>query len=125
MSQTDTVVMTLAAITRADVPAACELLRSLVGARDPDLVICDVSDLEPDLVAVEALARLQLTARRLGCGLRLRGPSRALEQMLALCGLCDVLPIEGEPRLDPPNLAASRRREPSPPRIGRSPKDPP
>ena len=90
--------MTLAAITRADVPAACELLRSLVGARDPDLVICDVSDLEPDLVAVEALARLQLTARRLGCGLRLRGPSRALEQMLAFCGLCDALPIEGELR---------------------------
>ena len=30
-------------------------------------------DLEADLVAVEALARLRLTARRLGCGLRLRG----------------------------------------------------
>ena len=47
-------------------------------------------------MAVEALARLRLTARRLGCGLRLRGPSRALEQVLAFCGLCDVLPVEGE-----------------------------
>ena len=37
----------------------------------------------------------QLTARRLGCGLRLRGASRALEQTVAFCGLCDVLPVEG------------------------------
>ena len=60
--------MTLAPIARADLPAACERLR--------------------------ALARLRLTARRLGCGLRLRAASRALEQMVAFCGLCDVLPVE-------------------------------
>ena len=88
--------MPLAAITRADVPALCERLRALVGASDADVVVCDVRDLAADLVAVEALARLRLTARRLGCGLRLRGAPRALEQMLALCGLCDVLPLEGE-----------------------------
>jgi hypothetical protein len=87
--------MTLAAVTPAGVTAACERLRALVGASDADLVVCDVRDLGADLVAVEALARLRLTARRLGCGLRLRGSSRALEQLLAFCGLCDVLPIEG------------------------------
>jgi anti-anti-sigma regulatory factor len=95
-TETDTAVMILAAVTRAEVPALCERLRALVGASDPDVVVCDVRDLEPDLVAVEALARLRLTARRLGCGLRLRGPARALEQMLAFCGLCDVLPLGGE-----------------------------
>ncbi|HEV2776866.1 MAG TPA: hypothetical protein VGV90_14835, partial [Solirubrobacteraceae bacterium] len=63
-------------------------------AADPDLVVCEVAGLDADLVAVEALARLRLEARRLGCGLRLRGPSRALEQMLAFCGLCEVLPLE-------------------------------
>ena len=96
ISQSDSAVLILAAITRADVPAVCERLRELVGAADPDVVVCDVRDLHADLVAVEALARLRLTARRLGCGLRLRGASRALEQTLAFCGLCDVLPVEGE-----------------------------
>ena len=43
ISESDTAVMTLATITRADVPArrasACAVL---VGARDPDVVVCDV-----------------------------------------------------------------------------------
>ena len=86
--------MTLAPIARADVPAACERLRALVGASDADIVVCDVGSLEADLVAIETLARLRLTARRLGCGLRLRHASRALEQIVAFCGLCDVLPVE-------------------------------
>jgi hypothetical protein len=92
----DTVVMTLASISRAEIPSACERLRALVGASDADLVVCDVGELHADLVAIDALARLRLEARRLGCGLRLRGSSRALEQVLAFCGLCDVLPVEGE-----------------------------
>lgn len=63
---------------------------------EPDLaiVVCDVGALEADLAAVELLARLRLEARRLGCGLRLRGVSRELEQMVAFCGLRDVVPIE-------------------------------
>jgi ABC-type transporter Mla MlaB component len=93
----DTAVMTLTSLARDDVPGACERLRALIGACDADVVVCDVGELEADLTAVEVLARLRLTAQRLGCALRLRGPSRALEQMLAFCGLCDVLPVEGEP----------------------------
>ena len=93
---TDTAVITLARLARADLPAACERLQALIGARDADVVVCDVAGVEADLVAVEVLARLRLTARRLGCGLRLRGSSRPLEQLLAFCGLCDVLPVEGE-----------------------------
>ena len=92
----DTAVMTLTTATCADVPAACERLCVFVGACDADVVVCDVGDLVVDLKAVEVLARLRLTARRLGCGLCLRGSSRALEQMLAFCGLCEVLPVEGE-----------------------------
>jgi hypothetical protein len=89
--------MTLTARTCADVPAACERLRVLVGARDADVVVCDVGELVADLEVLEVLARLRLTAQRLGCALRLRRPSRALEQMVAFCGLCDVLPVEGPP----------------------------
>ena len=88
--------MTLASISRPDVARACERLRALVRASDPDVVVCDVRGLAADVVAVEALARLRLTARRLGCGLRLRGASRALAEMVAFCGLCDVLALEGE-----------------------------
>lgn len=94
----DTTVMTLATTAQADVPIVCERLRALIGASDADLVVCEVSALEADLVAVEMLARLRLTARRLGCGLRLRGSSRALEQIVAFCGLCEILPVEGELR---------------------------
>ena len=93
-SEPDAAVMTVATMTRADVLTACARLRALVGASDADVVVCDVGALDADLVAVETLARLRLTARRLGCGLRLRGTSRALEQMVAFCGLCDVLPVE-------------------------------
>ena len=93
--------MTFTRLARADVPAACERLRALIGACDADtvVVVCDVGGVVADLVAVEVLARLRLTAQRLGCGLRLRHVSRGLEQMLAFCGLCDVLPVEGELRL--------------------------
>jgi hypothetical protein len=95
ISEPDIPVMTLTAAARADVPAACERLRALVAGRDAELVVCDVGELGADLVAVEVLARLRLTAQRLGCALRLRDTSRGLEQLLAFCGLCDVLPLEG------------------------------
>ncbi len=48
-----------------------------------------------DLAVVEALTRLQLTARRLGCRVRLCEASRELEALLALCGLGEVLPSDG------------------------------
>ena len=61
---------------------------------DPDVIVCDVRGRDADLVTVEALARLRLAARRLGCGLRLRGASRELAEIVAFCGLCDVLAVE-------------------------------
>jgi hypothetical protein len=84
--------MTLMTQARADMPAACDGLRKLVGARDADLVVCDVDGIEADLMSVEVLARLRLTAQRLGCRLVLRSASPELEQLLEFCGLRDVLP---------------------------------
>jgi hypothetical protein len=56
-------------------------------------VVCDVGALtDPDLGAVEELARAQLTARRLGLEVGLRYASRELCEVLDLVGLCDVLP---------------------------------
>jgi STAS domain len=91
------------AIDRADVPALVERLRGLLAddARDGVAsassregtceVICDVTRLVADLAAVDALARLELAARRLGGRIRLGGASADLVGLLGICGLADVL----------------------------------
>lgn len=48
-----------------------------------------------DLAIVDALARLQLAARRTGASVRLRGASPRLTEVLELAGLSDVLPCSG------------------------------
>jgi hypothetical protein len=57
-------------------------------------MVCDVGALAPDGAAVDALARLQLAARRIGLDLRLRHASSELQGLLAFVGLSDVLRIE-------------------------------
>lgn len=85
-------VLVVGPITRADVPLLCERLRLLVHGSGVEVVACDVRALAADVVAIEALARLALTARRLGCRVRLRRLSRELKGLLDLCGLADALP---------------------------------
>ncbi|MCA1691586.1 MAG: hypothetical protein LC733_05050 [Actinobacteria bacterium] len=46
----------------------------------------------PDLCFVDTLARLQLTAGRLGCSIRLRDPGEEVCGLLELVGLADVIP---------------------------------
>lgn len=56
-------------------------------------VVLDVSWLaDPDCRTVEALARLQLAARRRGRRIVLQGPCTELRELLELCGLAEVLP---------------------------------
>ena len=52
----------------------------------------DVRALPVDAVTVDALARLQVAARRCGCEVRLQGASRELRDLVAFMGLDDVLP---------------------------------
>jgi ABC-type transporter Mla MlaB component len=81
-------------IARADVPGLCERLRALLEGSDADVVVCDVGALVcPDAVTVDALARLQLTAHRLGRSIGLRHASSELRDLLALMGLGDVVPL--------------------------------
>ena len=66
---------------------------------DVEVVLGQVVGLRPDLALVDALARLQLAARRLGCSVRLRDPCQELRELLDLVGLADVvraaaLPLE-------------------------------
>jgi hypothetical protein len=62
-------------------------------------IVYDVGSLPPDAAAIDTLARLQLTARRLGLEIRLRHASSELQDLLAFAGLRDVLPLEpgGQP----------------------------
>jgi ABC-type transporter Mla MlaB component len=87
-------------VVRADVPALCERLRLALEASDAVCVICDVRALtRPDAVAIDAVARLQLTARRLGRRLQLRHASAELQALLAFVGLSGVVQLSGMSRL--------------------------
>jgi hypothetical protein len=60
-------------------------------APDPFTFTIDVHDVDPDAVTVDALARLQLAARRLSCRLLLCNASPELLELVAFMGLADVL----------------------------------
>ncbi len=79
-------------IDRADLPALCERVSSLLAGSGAAVALCDVSGARDDAMTVEALARMQLAARRSTCQMRLRGASTELLGLLAFMGLRDVLP---------------------------------
>ena len=85
--------MALRAVTRADVKAACDRLRALAGGEEIDTIACDVSTLAAEAAAVDALARLALVARRLGCPLKVRRASPELRDLVEFCGLSDALGV--------------------------------
>ena len=80
-----------APIARGDLPGLCDRVCALLAAAHGGFAICDVGDVAPDAVTVDALARLQLAARRHGCRVRLRHASPELLALVAFMGLGDVL----------------------------------
>ena len=86
-------------ITRADIERLCDCLRAMLEGNKAPLVICDVGELgDPDVVAVDALARMQLTARRLGRQIQLSHACDELRRLLTLMGLGDVVPLVEGPQ---------------------------
>jgi ABC-type transporter Mla MlaB component len=81
-----------APLTRPDLPGLYERACALLEGRSGSLVLCEVSGIDADAVAADALARLQLAARRHRCEVRLHGSSGQLRELIALLGLEDVLP---------------------------------
>lgn len=61
---------------------------------DEEVVSCDAGALAADASAVDALARLQLCARRQGYRVQLEGASDELLQLLAFAGLADVFALD-------------------------------
>jgi ABC-type transporter Mla MlaB component len=79
-------------IARTDLPGLCTRVCALLERSEAQVALCDVSGVEPDAVTADALARLQLGARRHGCRVRLRNASDDLVELLCFMGLQDVLP---------------------------------
>jgi anti-anti-sigma regulatory factor len=65
-----------------------------MGASPPTPIVVDLSAFPPDAVTVDALARLQLAARRAGRRLQLRNASNDLQKLIAFVGLDRVLRVE-------------------------------
>jgi ABC-type transporter Mla MlaB component len=79
-------------IARADLQGLCDRVCALLTETGASVAYADVHGIEPDAVTIDALARLQLGAKRQGCQVRLRGASGELRQLLTFLGLRDVVP---------------------------------
>ena len=98
-------------IARGDIPGLCERARASLEGSDVDAIVCDVAELvDPDAITVDALARLQLTARRLGGRIRLRHACGELRDLIALMGLTEALPTVAALRLEPRRQTEEREQ---------------
>jgi ABC-type transporter Mla MlaB component len=78
-------------ITRANLPGLCDRVCALLAESGAGVVVCHVCGVAPDALSVDALARLQLAARRHSCQVRLVHGSVALCELVDFMGLSDVL----------------------------------
>lgn len=77
-------------IGRADLPGLYVRVCALLTQSGAGVVLCDVRDVDPDAVTVDALARLELGARRHGCRVRLSNASDELRDLVSFMGLAAV-----------------------------------
>jgi ABC-type transporter Mla MlaB component len=80
-------------IDRGDLPELYKRVCSLLAGSGATIAVCDVEGVGADAVAVDALARLQLAARRHGCRIRLEHTSPELRDLITFMGLEDVLAV--------------------------------
>ena len=78
-------------IARPDLPGLCDRLRDRIAQQNATHVVCDVSGVAADAIAVDALARLRLAACGCRCSLSVEGWSEELQDLIAFVGLRDVL----------------------------------
>lgn len=100
-----------APVDRTVVPALCERLRVLLEDSTVDVVVCDVGAVvHADAVVIDAVARLALTARRLGRRLRLLHPSRTLRELITFVGLDEVVGLGAGLPLEPGGQTEEREQ---------------
>jgi ABC-type transporter Mla MlaB component len=79
-------------ISPADLPGIYKRVCDVLQGNARGTVLIDVAGVAADAVAVDALARLQLAARRHGSRVRLCNATPELLELVAFMGLRDVLP---------------------------------
>jgi ABC-type transporter Mla MlaB component len=79
-------------IAPTDLPGLYRRVCGLLEGCDAAVAVYDVRGVTADAVTVDALARLQLAARRHRCQVTLRGAPHELRELVAFMGLTDVLP---------------------------------
>jgi ABC-type transporter Mla MlaB component len=100
-----------APIADADVAGLCARVRRLAAESEARIIVCDVRGLvRPDALTVHALARLQLTARRLGRRVRLLHAPPELRDLLRFVGLDEALPPAGDLRVEPGRQPEQRKQ---------------
>ena len=80
-------------IVHSDLPGLCDRICALLERSAAVVALCDVGGVEPNAATVDALARLQLAAKRRGCRVHLRNASGELMELVAFMGLEDVLVV--------------------------------
>lgn len=113
---TPAVLVLPAAVSRDDVARLCADVRVLLESTGAGVVVCDAAGFgPPGLAAVDALARLELAARRTGGRIRVRAPAPALRALLDLVGL--RFEVEGEVEEREPALRVEEEVEPGEPAV--------
>lgn len=103
-------------VTRDEVPRLCADVRARLAATGGGVVVCDVARLgQPGLATVDALARMELAARRMGGRIRLRGPAPPLRALLDLVGL--RFELEGQSEEREPARGVEEAVEPGDPAV--------
>jgi anti-anti-sigma regulatory factor len=81
-------------IPPAEMRRLCDRIHATLERGDATVVVCDVGPVvAADAAVVDVIARLQLTARRLGCEVRVRHAHPRLRELLRLMGLSGVVPL--------------------------------
>ena len=78
-------------LARRDLPGLYARVCALLAEAAGGVLLCDISEVAIDAVAVEALARLQLGARRHRARVRINNPPDELHELLELFGLAGVI----------------------------------
>jgi ABC-type transporter Mla MlaB component len=78
-------------ITRDDLPGLCNRVCTLLEESSASVAYCDVVGVGVDAVTVDALARLQLGARRRDCTVRLLNAAPELLALVEFMGLENVI----------------------------------
>ena len=81
-------------------PRVCGQVRARIGA-GTQVVDCDAAALlDPEAATIDALLRLTLVARRCGGRIRLLHVPPRLVDLLALCGLTEIVEVVADPTPD-------------------------